>query len=165
MAFKVLRTWRPGPKIQQMVSGVNQRNRHWSGSLFPTISAYRDQLLSWQSAVHFNGFSASGQFDAAELIRYIKTKPQRRQPDQTYLKLLQMSGDVHSNPGPATKHPCPVCTRNVTSRGVSYKCTKILWMGAREMLWNLKCIPVSEEKWLYLRRLLGPTVPAIATTN
>ena len=46
------------------------------------------------------------------------TKP--RQPDQTHLKLLQMSGDVHPNPGPATKYPCPVCT----SRGVSYKCTK-----------------------------------------
>ena len=35
-----------------------------------------------------------------------------------------MSGDVHPNPGPATKYPCPVCTRNVTSRAVSYKCTK-----------------------------------------
>ena len=74
--------------------------------------------------IDFNGFSASGQFDAAELIRYMITKPQRRQPDQTHLKLLQMSGDVHPNPGPATKYPCPVCTRTVTSRGVSYKCTK-----------------------------------------
>ena len=52
------------------------------------------------------------------------TKPQPRQPDQTHLKLLQMSGDVHPNPGPARKYPFPVCTRNVTSRGVSYKCTK-----------------------------------------
>ena len=76
------------------------------------------------AAVHFNGFSASGQFDADKLIRYMNTKPQRRQPYQTHLKLLQMSGDVHPNPGPATKYPCPVCTRNVTSRGVSYKCTK-----------------------------------------
>ena len=47
------------------------------------------------------------------------TKLQRRQPDQTHVKLIQMPGDVHPNPGPAT-----VCTRNVTSRGVSYKCTK-----------------------------------------
>ena len=46
------------------------------------------------------------------------TKPQRLQPDQTQPKLLQMSGDVHPNPGPATKYPCPVCTRNLTSRGV-----------------------------------------------
>ena len=60
------------------------------------------------------------------------TKPQRRQPDQTHLKLLQMSGDVHPNPGPATKYPCPVCTRNVTSRGVSYKCTKCYgWVHAK----------------------------------
>ena len=34
-----------------------------------------------------------------------------------------MAGDVHPNPGPPTKYPCPVCTRNVTSRGVSHKCT------------------------------------------
>ena len=93
-----------------------------------------------------NAFSASGQFEAAELIRYSITKPQRRQPDQIIEKLLQMAGDVHPNPGPATKYPCPVCTRNVTSRGVSYKCTSMLWMGAREMFWNLKCSPVSEEK-------------------
>ena len=60
------------------------------------------------------------------------TKPQRRQPDQTHLKLLQMSGNVHPNPGPATKYPCPVCTRNVTSRGVSYKCTKCYgWVHAK----------------------------------
>ena len=52
------------------------------------------------------------------------TNPQRQQPDQTHLKLLQMSGDVHPNPGPATKYHCPVCTCNVTSRGISYKCTK-----------------------------------------
>ena len=56
----------------------------------------------------------------------------RRQPDQTHLMLLQMSGDVHPNPGPATKYPCPVCTRNVTSRGVSYKCTKCYgWVHAK----------------------------------
>ena len=60
------------------------------------------------------------------------TKPQRRQPDQTHLKLPQMTGDVHPNPGPDTKYPCPVCTRNVTSRGVSYKCTKCYgWVHAK----------------------------------
>ena len=98
----------------------------------------RDQLLSWQSTVHFNRFSASGQFDAAELIRYMITKPQRRQPDQTHLKLIQMSGDVHPNPGPATKYPCPVCTRNVTSRGVSFKCTNCSgWVRAKcSGIWN-----------------------------
>ena len=71
------------------------------------------------------------------------TKPQRQQPDQIHLKLLHMSGDVHTNPGPATKSPCPICTRNVTSRGVSYKCTKCY--GWVHMLWNLKCSPVSEK--------------------
>ena len=33
-----------------------------------------------------------------------------------------MSGNVHPYPGPASKYPCPVCTRNVTSRGVCYQC-------------------------------------------
>ena len=33
---------------------------------------------------------------------------------------LLLSGDVHRNPGPATKYPCSVCTSNVTSRGLSY---------------------------------------------
>ena len=69
------------------------------------------------------------------------TKPQRRQPDQTHLKLLHMSGNVHPNPGPATKYPCPVCTRNVTSRGVSYKCTKCYgWVHAKCYGWvHAKC--------------------------
>ena len=80
----------------------------------------------------FQRFSASGQFDAAELIRYIITKPERRQPYQTHLKLLQMSGDVHPNPGHVTKYPCPLCTRNVISSGVSYKCTKCYgWVHAK----------------------------------
>ena len=60
------------------------------------------------------------------------TKPQRRQPDLTHLELLQMSGDVQPNPDSVTKYPCPVCTRNVTSRGVSYKCTKCSrWVHAK----------------------------------
>ena len=43
-----------------------------------------------------------------------------------------MSGDVHPNPGPATKYPCPVCTRNVTRRRVSYKYTKCHgWVHAK----------------------------------
>ena len=52
------------------------------------------------------------------------TKPQRRQPDQTHRNLLQMLGDIHANPVPATNYPCPVSTHNVTSQGVSYKCTR-----------------------------------------
>ena len=116
--------------------------RMWCSNLslqVPTISAYGFQRSQptrggtvWQLSTTTDAsksrstpiltvrcflFSASGQFDAAELIRYMITKPQRRQPDQTHLKLLQMSGDVHPNPGPATKYSCPVCTRNVTRSG------------------------------------------------
>ena len=60
------------------------------------------------------------------------TKPQRRQPDQTYIKLIQISGDVHPNTCPTTKNPCLVCTRNVTSRGVNYKCARCSgWVYAK----------------------------------
>ena len=41
-----------------------------------------------------------------------------------------MSADVE--PKPCYKVPCPVCTRNITSRGVSYKCTRCFgWMHAK----------------------------------
>ena len=91
------------------------------------INSYPDSPLFIST-----GFLPRGQFDAAELIRYMITKPQRRQPDKTHLRLIQMSGDVHPNPDPATKYPCPVCTRNVTSRGDRYKCTKCSgWVHAK----------------------------------
>ena len=61
--------------------------------------------LSWQYVVHLCGFSVSGQLEAAELILLSTTKP-LRQPDRTQLLLLQMAGDVHPNPNPATKYPC-----------------------------------------------------------
>ena len=48
------------------------------------------------------------------------TKPIRR-PEQTQLLLFQMAGYVHPNPCHDSKYPCHVCTRNVTSRGVSYQ--------------------------------------------
>ena len=60
------------------------------------------------------------------------TKSLRRRQDRTLFMLLQMSGDVHPNPGPATKYPCPVCARNVTSRGVSYQCNRCSgWVHAK----------------------------------
>ena len=40
-----------------------------------------------------------------------------------------MADDIHPNPGPTTKYPCPVCARNVTSRGVSYRCTRCTGWG------------------------------------
>ena len=42
---------------------------------------------------------------------------------------------------------------------------QMLWMGACEMFWNLKCSPVSEKRLLDMRHLLGPIVPAITTTT
>ena len=43
-----------------------------------------------------------------------------------------MAGDIHQNPGPTTKYPCPVCARDVTSRGVSYWCTRCTgWVHAK----------------------------------
>ena len=60
------------------------------------------------------------------------TKSLRRRPDRTLVMLLQMSGDVHPNPGSATKYPSPVCARNVTSRGVSYQCNRCSgWVHAK----------------------------------
>ena len=56
------------------------------------------------------------------------TKSQRRQPDKTHQNHLQMC----PNPDPAAKYPCPVCTRNVTSRGVSCRCTRCSgWVHAK----------------------------------
>ena len=43
-----------------------------------------------------------------------------------------MAGDIHPNPGPTAKYPCPVCARDVTSRGVSYRCTRCTgWVHAK----------------------------------
>ena len=43
-----------------------------------------------------------------------------------------MAGDLHPNPGPTAKYPCPVCARDVTSRGVSYRCTRCSgWVHAK----------------------------------
>ena len=68
----------------------------------------------------------------AELILLVTTKRLRRRPDRSLLLLLQMSGDVHPNPGPATKFPCPVCARNVTSQGVSYQYNRCSgWVHAK----------------------------------
>ena len=43
-----------------------------------------------------------------------------------------MAGDIHPNPGSTAKYPCPVCARDVTSRGVSYQCTRCSgWVHAK----------------------------------
>ena len=50
--------------------------------------------------------------------------PQRPSDSSRPRQRLLLSGDVHQNPGPATKYPCSVCTSNVASRGVSYMCNR-----------------------------------------
>ena len=120
--------------IYKLVERSKTLSQHTRGGTVwqQQMRANRDQLLSWQSAVHFNGVSASGQFKAAELIRNMIAKPQWQQTDRARLMLLQMSGDVHPNTGPITKYPFPLCAWNVTSRGVSYKCIRCSgWVHAK----------------------------------
>ena len=70
-----------------------------------------------------DGFSDPCQFAATKLPHY-SPKPQRpSDSSRSWLRIL-LSGDVHPNPGPTTKHPCPVYARSVTSRGVSYLCNR-----------------------------------------
>ena len=35
-----------------------------------------------------------------------------------------MARDIHPNPGHTAKYPCSVCARDVTTRGVSYRCNR-----------------------------------------
>ena len=108
--------------------------------MVPTISAYmwwnrqttNDACKSRQSAVRLSGISASGQFAAAELIHNSTTKPLRRRPDRTQRLLILMVGDIHPYLGPTAKYPCPVRALDVTSRGVSYRCTRCTgWVHAK----------------------------------
>ena len=51
-----------------------------------------------------------------------------------HLRLL-LSEDVHPNPSPTTKCPCPVCIRNVTSGVVSYLCNRCSgWVHSKFVL-------------------------------
>ena len=70
-----------------------------------------------------DGFPDPSQFAAAKLTHY-STMPHRSSDSSRPRQHLLLSGDVHQNPGPSTKYPCSVCTRNVTSRGVSYMCNR-----------------------------------------
>ena len=63
------------------------------------------------------------QFAAAKLTHY-SSKPQRPSDSSRSWQRILFSGDVHPNPGPTTKYPCPVCALNVTGRGVSYLCNR-----------------------------------------
>ena len=68
-----------------------------------------------------DGLPDPSQFAVAKLTHY-SSKPQRSSDSsRSWLRIL-LSGNVHPNPGPTTKYPCPVCARNVMGRGVSYLC-------------------------------------------
>ena len=60
----------------------------------------------------FDGFPDPSQFAAAKLTHY-SSKPQRPSDSSRSWQRILLSGDVHPNPGPTTKYPCPVCARNV----------------------------------------------------
>ena len=66
-------------------------------------------------------FPDPSQFAAAKLT-HSSSKPQRPSDFSRSWQSILLS--VHPNPGPTTKYPCPVCARNVTSRGVSYLCDR-----------------------------------------
>ena len=70
-----------------------------------------------------DGFPNPSQFAAAKLTHY-SSKPQRPSDSLRSCLRILLSGDVHQNPGPTTKYPCPVCARYVTGRGVSYLCNR-----------------------------------------
>ena len=61
--------------------------------------------------------------------------------------------DASKSRSTPTKYHCPVCTRNVTSRGVSYKCTRCSgWVHA-------ECSGILNAAQ-YLRKVIGPASPA-----
>ena len=55
-------------------------------------------------------------------MTHFSTAPLRTPTIPRFKRSLLTCGDVQPNPGPTTQYPCPFCTRNVTSRGVSYLC-------------------------------------------
>ena len=99
----------------------------------PKTTAYKrwnDQVIRPANCRHIipsnrflDGFPVPSQFAAAKLTHY-STMPHRPSDSPRPRQRLLLSGDVHQNPGPATKYPCSVCTSNVTSRGVSYMCNR-----------------------------------------
>ena len=92
----------------------------WWNCQMSTTSANCSQLIPRDRATVF---PALGQLAAAELTHH-SLKPLRL-PYSSRLRLsLLLAGDVHPNPGPATQYPCAVCTSNVTSRRVSFKCNQ-----------------------------------------
>ena len=92
----------------------------WWNCQMSSTSANCCQLIPQDRATVF---PALGQLAAAELTHH-SLKPLRLSYSSRLRLSLLLAGDVHPNPGPATQYPCAVCTSNVTSRGVSFKCNQ-----------------------------------------
>ena len=118
--------------------GGVRSSRFWSTSqlIWPAAPSLQRglsttcQVIRPANCCHLNpsnrfldGFPVPSQFAAAKLTHY-STMPHRPSDSSRPRQRLLLSGDVHQNPGPATKYPCSVCTRNVTSCGVSYMCNR-----------------------------------------
>ena len=78
-------------------------------------------ILNNRCSDYMRFFPVSGQFEAAKLTHF-STAPLRTPTIPRFKRSLLTCGDVQPNPGPTTQYTCPFCTRNVTSRGVSYLC-------------------------------------------
>ena len=98
-------------------------DKRWNGQVIRPAHCYH--LIP--SNRFLDGFPDPSQFAAAKQNHY-STMPHRPWDSSRHMQRLLLLGDVHQNPGPATKYPCFVCTNNVTSRGVSY-------MGNRCSCW------------------------------
>ena len=70
-----------------------------------------------------DGFPDPSQFAAAKLTHY-SSKPRLPSDSSRSWPRILLPRDVHPNPGPTIKYPCPVCARNDTGRGVSYLCNR-----------------------------------------
>ena len=96
----------------------NYREGHGHANPGPATTAYK--WWNCQVIGFLDGFPDPRQIAAAKLT-YYSSKPQRpSDSSRSWLRIL-LSGDVHPNLGPTTKYPCPVCDRNVTGRGVSFR--------------------------------------------
>ena len=118
---------------QEIERKLSSRHLPTDCQIVPTTTAYKwwncQVLRPANCCQHIlpnrflDGFPDPSQFAAAKLTHY-SSKPQRPSDSSRPWQRILLSGDVHPNPGPTTKYPCPVCARNVTSRGVSYLCNR-----------------------------------------
>ena len=111
-----------------------------------------------------DGFPDPSQFAAAKLTHY-SSKPQRPSDfSRLWLRIL-LSGYVHPKHGPTTKYPCPVCARNVTSRGVGYLCNRCSGLQNAAEYRRIKdcvCSSCSSPPTLPKPQPLPPSIPTQA---